>query len=239
MIVASEQLMPHRVAIYAAPAVEHLWWERGSQWLGRCAFHRRGLPLPHTDGVNPVAIQALTAEPRRYGWHATLKAPMRLAPHVSLQHVRDSVAELCGRHRVIDLPDLLVTRLGGFLALCPEHPPATLGALADDCVRSLQPLAAPLTEKELTRRRQRPLTPEEDALLLAWGYPWVLQRFRFHFSLTGSLKGTPEHEATAVERLARSHFADLPPLRLGHVSIFVEPQAGADFELYEQMELMP
>lgn len=237
MTVASEQLMPHRVAIYAAPAVDDLWWERGSRWLGRCASRGHGLPLPAIDGLDSTRIQALTSEPRRYGWHATLKAPIRLAPHASLQHVRESVAELCCRHRMIALPDLEITRLGGFLALCPKHPPAALGALAADCVRSLQPLAAPLTEKELTRRRQRPLTPEEDALLLAWGYPWVLQRFRFHFSLTGSLKGTPEHEATAVERLARSHFADLPPLRLGHVSIFVEPQAGADFELYEQMEL--
>jgi hypothetical protein len=239
MTVASEQLMPHRVAIYAAPSIDDLWWERGSHWLGRCAFHRRGLPLPVIDGLDPTMIQALTAEPRRYGWHATLKAPMRLAPHVSLAHVRDSVAELCSRHGAIDLPDLQVTRLGGFLALCLEQPPPTLGALADDCVRSLQPLAAPLTEKELARRRSRPLTPEEDALMLAWGYPWVLQRFRFHFSLTGSLKDTPEHQVTAVEQLARSHFAGLPPLRLGHVSIFVEPQAGADFVLYEQMELKP
>jgi hypothetical protein len=47
--------------------------------------------------------------------------------------------------------------------------------------------ALPLTEEELTRRRKAELTPEQDKLLVDWGYPWVLDEFNFHFSLTGSL----------------------------------------------------
>lgn len=229
--------VPHRVAIYAAPASDTDWWARGSEWLGRCAWRRCALVSPDIIGVDTATRAALTADPRRYGWHATLKAPMRLSTQASLQTLRDSVGELCKTHRAIELPDLQVTRLGGFLALCPQQPPAALAALADDCVRRLQPLAAPLNDDELARRRRQPLTPEEDALMRAWGYPWVLHLLRFHFSLTGSLKGVPEHQVQAMAQAARVHFQGLPPMRLDHLSIFVEPESGADFELHEQMEL--
>ena len=236
---ASDVIEPHRVAIYAAPAIDDLWWDRGSEWLGRCAFRNCALPQPHVEGVHPYTFSNLTSEPRRYGWHATLKAPMRLLSDIRLETLRNALTDTCRGHRVIELADMQVTRLGGFLALCPKQPPEALQALADDCVRRLQPLAAPLSNQEMARRRQRSLTPEEDALMVTWGYPWVLHRFRFHFSLTGSLKHLAEQEVAAVERAARAQFEGLPPLRLPHVSIFIEPTAGEDFELYEQTELMP
>ncbi|WP_284309454.1 DUF1045 domain-containing protein, partial [Hydrogenophaga electricum] len=123
--------------------------------------------------------------------------------------------------------------------LRPAHTPAALSALADDCVRRLQPLAAPLSANELVRRRRAPLTPEEDALLLAWGYPWVLQKFRFHFSLTGPLDDVPEATIRRVQQAAEAHFAALPPWRLDRLSIFIEPAPGADFLLLEQPRLAP
>lgn len=236
---APDILEPHRVAIYAAPAPGTGWWERGSEWLGRCAHRRCAQPQPAIDGVDVAAQAALTADPRRYGWHATLKAPLRLAPQASLGALREGLAGICREHHAIELPDLRVTRLGNFLALCPAQPPTTLGALADACVRRLQPLAAPLDDRELARRRSKSLTPEEEALLLAWGYPWVLERFRFHFSLTGPLARLDQDRTEALAQAAQAHFSDLPPLRLDRLSIFIEPAPGADFALLEQMELMP
>ncbi len=232
-------LAPHRVAIYAAPAPGTDGWERGSEWLGRCAFRRCGLPMPVIDGVDPSVQTALTADPRRYGWHATLKAPFRLAPAAHLWALRDGLADICRDHRAIELGDLQVARLGSFLALRPADPPAALGTLADDCVQRLQPLAAPLSEDELARRRRAPLTPEEDALMLAWGYPWVLHRFRFHFSLTGPLHGVSDETVERLQVAASEHFAGLPPMRLDRLSIFIEAAPGADFVLLEQLELGP
>ncbi|MFC3682194.1 DUF1045 domain-containing protein [Hydrogenophaga luteola] len=230
-------LAPHRVAIYAAPAPDSDWWERGSEWLGRCASRRCALPMPEIARVDPAVQTAVTADPRRYGWHATLKAPFRLSPQSNLWALRDAVAAICREHRAFDLGDLQVTQLGSFLALQPEHAPAALGALADDCVRRLQPLAAPLNEAELARRRRAPLTPEEDALMLAWGYPWVFEKFRFHFSLTGALAGVPDDVVGRLWVAATRQFGALPPMRLDRLSIFIEPSPGADFVLLEQLEL--
>ena len=233
----NDTLMPHRVAIYAAPAPDSEWWERGSEWLGRCASRRCGLPMPVIEGVDPSEQTALTAEPRRYGWHATLKAPFRLSPESNLWALRDAMAAICREHRAFDLDDLQVARLGSFLALQPGQAPATLAALADDCVRRLQPLAAPLNEAELERRRRARLTPEEDALMLAWGYPWVFHKFRFHFSLTGPLADVPDDVMGRLWVAATRQFGALPPMRLDRLSLFIEPSPGADFVLLEQLEL--
>lgn len=230
-------LTPHRVAIYAAPAPDTDWWERGSEWLGRCASRRCSLPMLEIARVDPAMQMGVTADPRRYGWHATLKAPFRLSPQSNLWTLRDAVAAICRDHRAFDLGDLQVSRLGSFLALTPEHAPSALGALADDCVRRLQPLAAPLNGAELARRRRAPLTPEEDALMLAWGYPWVLHKFRFHFSLTGPLAGVPDDVVGRLWVAATRQFGALPPMRLDRLSIFIEPSPGADFVLLEQLEL--
>jgi hypothetical protein len=229
----------HRVAVYAAPAPDTEWWSRGSAWLGRCAAGNRPLAPPDGSEVDPATFSALTAEPRRYGWHATLRAPWRLSPNVGLDHLHDAVARLCRVHRAFELPDLQVTQCGNFLALCPTQPPTALHALADDCVKQLQPLAAPLEPHELARRRRKPLTAEEDALLLAWGYPWVLQRFRFHFSLTGGLTDVSDTTVAAMRGAAEAHFSGLPPLRIDRLCVFVEPVTGADFTLLDHLELVP
>ncbi|MFM7331909.1 MAG: DUF1045 domain-containing protein [Brachymonas sp.] len=228
---------PYRVAIYAAPARDTAWWGLGSQWLGRCAARGCNMPMPRIDGMDAATQQAITTDPRRYGWHATLKAPFRLSAQTDLQALRKAVVAICHDHAEIELGDLHVDRLESFLALRPQNTPASLGALADDCVRRLQPLAAPLTEAELVRRRRAALTTEEDALMLAWGYPWVFDKFRFHFSLTQSLDGMPADLVNDLKAAATRQFADLPALRLSHLSIFIEPTPGADFILFEQMEL--
>lgn len=230
-------LAPHRIAVYAAPAPDSDWWERGSEWLGRCASRRCGLPMPPITRVDPVVQAAVTADPRRYGWHATLKAPFRLSAQSDLWALREAVAAICRDHRAIELGGLQVARLGSFLALRPENAPVALGDLADDCVRRLQPFVAPLGDAELARRRRAALTPEEDALMLAWGYPWVFDKFRFHCSLTGSLTGVPDDVVGRLWEAAARQFGALPPWRLDRLSIFIEPTPGADFVLLEQLEL--
>ena len=63
-----------RVAVYYAPEPSDPLWTAACAWLGWDA--ERGAPVPQPDLLE---IADLTASPRLYGFHATLKPPMRLA----------------------------------------------------------------------------------------------------------------------------------------------------------------
>jgi len=70
----------HRYAIYYCPLFGSPWWDRGCRWVGRRAEDDCDVVQPVLDGIDPQAFWAITREPRRYGWHATLKAPFALRP---------------------------------------------------------------------------------------------------------------------------------------------------------------
>jgi hypothetical protein len=72
-----------------------------------------------------------------------------------------------------------------------------------------------------------------------WGYPFVLQRFRFHLSLTGSLRGVEEPTMQAIEAAARECFDGLPRCAFDAVAVFAEPARGSDFVLAERVALSP
>jgi hypothetical protein len=40
-----------------------------------------------------------------------------------------------------------------------------------------------------------------------------------------------------VQAVATAHFEGLPTCRFGHLALFVEPQAGGDFELIDTLDL--
>ncbi|MES2185995.1 MAG: DUF1045 domain-containing protein [Pseudomonadota bacterium] len=245
----------HRYAVYFAHQPNSAWWEAGSAWLGRCAARGVALPQPPTPAVPEfpgssdlaAARQySLTAAPRRYGWHATLKAPFQLAPGVALPALQARLRSLCEDLLPFAMPPLRVALVDGdFLALVPQEgagataATAAIDAVARACVTGLHGLAAPLPEAELQRRRAAGLTPEEDALLLRWGYPFVLERFRFHLSLTGSLREAGAPATAALRAAAERWFAGLPPTRFASVALFAEASPGADFLLLEHLDLGP
>jgi putative phosphonate metabolism protein len=230
---------PHRVAIYYAPAPQSDWWQAGSGWLGRCARTGQALAQPAIRGISPELQARLTADPRRYGWHATLKAPFSLATGQTLESLRVALRRLCEGRAPFELAPLQVCRMDSFLALRPDRQQAELERLASDCVQHLQPLARPLSDAELARRRRAALTPEQDALLQAWGYPYVLEHFRFHLSLTGPLDALSPEQIGSLIEAASIRFHALPAPRIDGLSIFVEPTPGADFQWLEQIDFQP
>lgn len=233
---ANNMHVPHRVAIYYAPAVQSAWWRAGSSWLGRCAATDLTITQPQLEGFTSEAFGKLTSEPRRYGWHGTLRAPFRLAEGKSLGDVRAAVQRLCAERDAFELAPLQVSRMGGFLALRPSQAEPELDRLAGDCVRQMHSLAAPLTDDELARRRRAALSSEQNEFLQTWGYPYVFGQFRFHFSLTGSMKDLHEDKEVLLIEKANAHFQQLPACRVDRVSLFVEPTPGAQFRLLEQNE---
>ena len=173
-----------RYAIYVTPAPGPLA-DFGAGWLGWDPA--AGAPRAHPETGLPLA--EITAVPRRYGLHATMKPPFRLAPGTNAAELETALAGFCAAHAPVRLDGLALARLGRFLALRPEGDTTALDALSAATVRAFDPFRAPLTEAELARRRARPLSPAEEANLRAWGYPYVMDAFRFHMTLTGDLPG--------------------------------------------------
>lgn len=227
----------HRYAVYFAPPPGSAWWEAGSRWLGRNAATDTPLEQPRLDGLAPEPLRQLTADPRRYGWHATLKAPFVQGEDVGLDDLREALQALAATFTAFDIPALQVRKLGGFLALCPEGNKDAINAVASACVTQLDKLAAPLSSDELERRRRKgSLSTQEDALLVRWGYPYVLERYRFHLSLTGNLEDVDDGTVQRLEQAAQAWFDELPPCPFDGLSLFAEPTKGADFVFVERWE---
>jgi len=93
---------------------------------------------------------------------------------------------------------LRVEVLHGFVALTPVGCEAALLDLGAAVVEATNGLRAPLTEAEIARRRPDQLTPRQRALLDRWGYPHVMEEFRFHLTLTDQLE-RPEPVRTVLE----------------------------------------
>lgn len=228
----------YRYAVYFAPNVEQQWWAHASHWLGRCAVSQQRNAQPLIAGVSAKRFAELTAHPRRYGFHATMKAPFVLTSQYQPSDLIDRVNILCRDMKPFVLPHLQVTLLDQFLALVPERNATQVTLLEEQCVKVLNDYAEPLGPEELTRRRSAGLSTDEDALLLRWGYPYVLERFRFHCSLTGSLASATRQEVSALTQAAHQHFDQLPPCIFDSLAIFVEPTRGADFVLLQQCPLV-
>ena len=227
----------YRYAIYFAPLPDTPWWQAGSAWLGRCAASQSLLPPPVIAGMSGAELSALTAAPRRYGWHATLKAPFALRNGATLQTLREALQRLAQELVGFDMPPLQATCLDDFLALVPQVNCDALHTVARACVTELHPLAAPLSPAEIQRRRKAHLSPQQDALLLRWGYPYVMEHFRFHCSLTGSLQSVKAQQVRALQDAAQAWFGTLPRCRFDSLALFAEPTPGADMVLVEHVGL--
>ncbi len=118
-------------------------------------------------------------------------------------------------------------------------PLAILNRPALACVQKLAPWAARLSADELQRRRNRGLTPRQDALLVRWGYPYVGDEFRFHCSLTGGLSHATQAEVHALKQSAEAIFHGLPIDRCDAIALFEEPSRGANFRRVRQFKLQP
>ncbi len=159
---------------------------------------------------------------------------MRLA-HRWADLVEDATA-LADATAPFDLPRLRVADLDGFLALQERAPCPSLHGLADACVTELDSHRQPAEPAELARRRRAGLTSEQDALLLDWGYPYVLRQWRFHMTLTRRL--TPDERAT-LQPAAESHFAAAlaQPRRVQDICLFTQVASGSAFVLAERLAL--
>ena len=218
-----------RVALYYAPLLSDPLWRAACTWLGRDPETAATLQQPDIPGIAEA-----TADPRGYGFHCTLKPPMRLRTDYA-SFMADAQA-LAGRIAPFPLPPLAVADLSGFLAVRETASCPPLRALADACVEHLDPHRAPPTDEELARRRKAGLSPEREANLVRWGYPGVFDQWRFHMTLTRRL--SPEEHAV-FRPAAEAHLAPaLPgPRRVTELCVFTQPGPGTPFRVAERLPL--
>lgn len=177
--------MAARYAIYYAPAADSALYRFGAAALGYDAY--RGNDVSYLDGVDAAVWPVLTREPRIYGFHATMKPPMRLKDGVAERDLVAAFGAFVKEQAPVDAGTLVVRELGSFIALVPDQPCATLNRLADACVEAFDGLRAQMTEQELTKRLAPGLSDRHIEHLYRWGYPYVFEDFRFHMTLTGAL----------------------------------------------------
>lgn len=212
-----------RYAIYYCPDVPTPLGRMGQEWLSSST---------EVDGISTQRRQLLLGDASRYGWHATIHAPFAPVSGASYGDVRAAVATLAQTFAAFEVT-LRLDRLAGFLSLRPTIDGIRERELAAACLYQLAPLRAPLPEEALACRSLG-LDAEELSLLRKHGYPYVLDRYRFHLTLAAP---TTEFEEAAMRQWLQPRVAALPPTRIDALAICREAVPGAAFELLEQVSL--
>src|ERR1700687_4123026 len=123
-----------RFAIYFVPPADSDLHRFGAGFLGYDCYTGRDLGYGQDIEIGASEWAELTREPRRYGFHATLKAPFRLRPELK---EADLAAELCrfaALPRPVPAIEPVVQSLGRFIAIVPADTSTQLDRLAADCV---------------------------------------------------------------------------------------------------------
>jgi hypothetical protein len=218
--------MPERYAIFYAPPTTSPLWLRAAQWLGRDASG--GIAAAEIPGISPARRMVLTESARRYGFHATMKAPMVIPEHQPLRQLNSELTEFGLSHWLVSLGLLKPRLLGEFLALMPDQQPQELTDLAAEVVKTFEPFRAPLDPADRNRRLEAGLTERQVRLVERYGYPYVLEQFIFHMTLTDRLV---DDDRDSVIAAATEWFAPAleKPVTVDRLTLFHEPEHGAAF----------
>lgn len=218
-----------RFAIYYLPP-EGALATFGAAWLGWDVA--RGARAVHPD---VPGLPDITMTPQKYGFHGTLKPPFVLADGKTADDLKAGVAALADRLPPAQCDGLDVTALGKFLALTPRGDINDLRRVAEACVKALDPFRAPASAAELARRRQAGLSARQDALLMQWGYPYVMEEFRFHLTLSGQLRADEIAQWLAT---VKQNLPPLPaPFHLDQIAL-CGARADGRFELIHRYTLV-
>jgi Protein of unknown function (DUF1045) len=210
--------MTERFAIYFAPARSTMLDERAETWLAQPDLH------------------GLTVSARRYGFHATIKAPMALADGMDRGGLEMALAKFSARQAPVNMGRLGAHLIDGFLALTPVRQPQELTDFAASVVVAFEPFRAPLEAAERDRRLKAKLTPRQVELVDEYGYPYVLEEFQLHMTLTDRLA---VEQRAQLQAKAAAWFADelVAPIVLDRLVLFHEAEPGAAFRRLDDFVL--
>jgi putative phosphonate metabolism protein len=224
-----------RYAIYYAPATGSALDRFGARALGYDAWTGHDIAFDHI--VEMVSgWRELTEDARKYGFHATLKAPFRLADTSDEDSLRAACAAFAATPRPLPQIRPVVDAIGGFIAIIPGDPSPELQNLAANCVRAFEPFRAPMTAEDRARRKPEHMTPRQVEHLDLWGYPYVMDEFRFHMTLTCRLDAV---RRASILAMLRERFAtlDLQRLAIDRIALFKQDDARSRFRIIDSWAL--
>ena len=216
-----------RYAIYYIPDLP--LFQIGSDWLGWNSIIGQETTLS-------ADYRRITDRPRKYGFHATVKPPFSLAPRSTLGELQDAFHAFCASVSPATGGTLKISRLGRFLAMAQDVQSNEVTELVASTVSNFDKFRAPLSDQDIAKRRQRRLTPQQDALMLRWGYPYVMQEFKFHMTLTGPLA---PNEIDAIEHDANTRFREFlgQPLKIASLALLGEDSDSGRFHVVDKLSL--
>ncbi|WP_439371496.1 DUF1045 domain-containing protein [Bradyrhizobium sp. DASA03120] len=225
-----------RYAIYFAAGADSALSRFGAELLGYDAHTGDELPFPQQALHVVPDWRDVSADPRKYGFHATLKAPMALASGKTEAGLMAACAAFAGKARPVPVIRPVVDAISGFIAVIPTEPVEALQELAADCVRNFDAYRAPLTAEERARRKPEKLSERQREYLARWGYPYVMEEFRFHMTLTGRLDAERRGPILAM---LRDRFAALrlDALEINRITLFRQDGAKARFRIVGEWAL--
>lgn len=223
-----------RYAIYFTPPAHDPLLKIATQWLGRDAFQTESVALPCDYSKSQTEAgkdEAWVTVPQRYGFHATLKAPFRLADEYDEQQLINALEEFSSRSHAVTLPQLKLASIGHFFVLVPEDDCPALQQLANDISIGFDRFRAPLNAAEMEKRQPDRLSPSQRRNLEQWGYPYLFEDFRFHMTLTGSISQAEQQQVKSrLEELLESELQK--NVTITDLALFIEPEPGAPFMVH-------
>lgn len=225
-----------RYAIYFAPDADRALTRFGAETLGYDAYSGHDIDHPKAIVADFADWADMSADPRKYGFHGTLKAPFPLARGKSEADLLAAIAEFAKQPREIPIIAPVVRTISGFTAIVPDEVDDELELLAEACVRDFDPFRAAMTAEDRARRKPDALTPRQIEHLDDWGYPYVFEDFRFHMTLTGRLT---EQRGAAALAMLQHRFAELgiDELRIDSIALFKQDTATARFRIVKHVSL--
>jgi putative phosphonate metabolism protein len=219
--------MAERYAIYHAPVATGALWERAAAWLGRDAANGDDFDGP-VAGIDRKRLLNLTQSANRYGFHATIKAPMALADGTAAADLHAALSAFASDRAPVNLGRLTLALIDGFIALIPASSSEALQDFAAHVVETFEPFRAPMSAKDRAARLAQGLTPRQEELLDGYGYPYVFDQFQLHMTLTDRLGPADRDDLFAA---ATTWFGPLldQDMVLDSLSLFEEPERGRPF----------
>ena len=226
-----------RYAIYFVPAAESALYRFGSSILGYDCYSGGDVPLPVEMDEDAALWRELTQEPRRYGFHATLKAPFHLSPTCTEAQLISAFQSFAALGHAIGRIEPDVALIDGFTAVVPKQASDAVAALADKCTTMFDAFRAPMSARERARRVAADLSQSQMHNLERWGYPYLFRDFRFHMTLTGKLAGAGANRVLAQLRAGFSRACGERELAIDRLALLRQEGEHAPFRVICQAEL--